>query len=142
MEARFRGFPYRPWLSCIVTKLQRHDQTIVRNCTVVNGSRGQTRLCKDFQVSRGKDFDCVLLLCHNILQIQPPCMQIRYRRSRYRTQLFPKNCQVEVNFNNKFVYPLVRMRITFVSCTHKSFSLRSPSESGVKVKYSDREFSL
>ena len=35
MEARFRGLPYRPWLSCIVTKLQRHDQTIVRNCTVV-----------------------------------------------------------------------------------------------------------
>ena len=34
MEAKFRGLPYRPWLSCIVTKLQRHDQTIVRNCTV------------------------------------------------------------------------------------------------------------
>ena len=30
---------------------------------------GQARLCKDFQVSRRKDFDCVLLLCHNILQI-------------------------------------------------------------------------
>lgn len=35
MEAKFRGLPYRPWLSCIVTKLQRDDQTIVRNCTVV-----------------------------------------------------------------------------------------------------------
>ena len=35
MEAKFRGLPYPPWLSCIVTKLQRHDQTIARNCTVV-----------------------------------------------------------------------------------------------------------
>ena len=35
MEARFRGLPYRPYLSCIITKLQRHHQTIVRNCSVV-----------------------------------------------------------------------------------------------------------
>ena len=34
MEAKFRELAYRPWLSSIVIKLQRHDQTIVRNCTV------------------------------------------------------------------------------------------------------------
>ena len=40
MESKFRGLPYRPWkISCItkscVTKSRRHNQIIVRNCTVV-----------------------------------------------------------------------------------------------------------
>ena len=40
METKFRGLPYRPWkISCItkscVTNWRRHNQIIVRNCTVV-----------------------------------------------------------------------------------------------------------
>lgn len=35
METKFRGLPYRPWKISCITKSWRHNQIIVRNCTVV-----------------------------------------------------------------------------------------------------------
>lgn len=54
MEAKFRGLPYRPWLSCIVTKLQRDDQTIVRNCTVVMVAAVRQGYVKVFKFQGGR----------------------------------------------------------------------------------------
>ena len=68
MEARFRGLPYRPWLLCIVTKLQRHDQTIVRNRTVVMGAVVRQGYVKFFKFQGGRIL-IASFFCHNILQI-------------------------------------------------------------------------
>ena len=150
MEAICR-LPYRPWLSCIVTKLQRHDQTIARNCTVVMVAVVRQGYVKIFKSQGGR-----ILIA-----------------SFYHVTTFYKSSHVVCGYGNDVqdIVPNCFHRIVTteqIICTHAHNPLSQgpqsrpqclrgphaqkrsavlcafllPSESGVKVRYSNRDFSL
>ena len=84
-----------------------------------NGSHGQARICKDFQISRRKDFDCVLLLRHNVLQIlyagTVTMFKISYpmvfKELLGRNKLYDSLTFIDVDLTNLFTLLLVRASV-------------------------------
>ena len=157
METKFRGLPYRPWkISCItkscVTNSRRHNQIIVRNCTIVMVAVVRQVYLKIFRFKGGRIL--IASYYHVTTFYKSSHVVCRYGITTFKIS-YPRVFK-ELLGRNKLCDSLtldVNLFALLYACedacerwclSQRSFPSTSPSlsERDVKVRYSDRDLSL